>query len=64
MDRMNGARKEEPASVDPERRYVERVKEEIRRFLVHRGIEARVVDKVNRHGDTVIGVILPGSLPY
>ena len=61
---MNAARKPERAPVDPERRYVERVKEDVRRFLVHRGIEARVVEKVNRYGETVIGIILPNSLPY
>ena len=49
---------------DPDRKYVEKVKADVRRFLAFRGIEARVEDKTNRHGEVVIGIILPGPLPY
>lgn len=65
MEIMSARRGEpEPSPEERERRYVEKVKEEIRRFLEHRGIEARVLDKKNRHGETVIGIVLQEEPPY
>lgn len=37
---------------------VSQLKTAIRRLLDTKGIRARVVDKMNRHGEVVIGVIL------
>lgn len=42
---------------------VGQLKNAIRRLLEEKGIRARVLDKVNRYGEVVIGIILerPGS---
>lgn len=42
---------------------VMQLKAAIRRLLEDKGVRARVVDKVNRYGEVVIGVILerPGA---
>lgn len=37
---------------------VSQLKTAIRRLLDTKGVRARVVDKLNRHGEVVIGVIL------
>jgi hypothetical protein len=37
---------------------VAQLKSAIRRLLDTKGIRARVLDKVNRHGEIVIGVVL------
>ena len=64
MEMQPRRREPEPEPMDPERRYVEKVKADVRRFLAWRGIEARVEDKTNRHGEVVIGVILARQYPY
>lgn len=40
---------------------VVQLKAAIRRLLDAKGVRARVLDKVNRYGEVVIGVILEGS---
>jgi hypothetical protein len=45
---------------------VVQLKAAIRRLLDQKGVRARVLDKVNRYGEVVIGVILdrpPGMAP-
>ena len=42
---------------------VEPLKTLIRQVLIHRGIDATVLHKVNRRGETVIGIILERRPP-
>jgi hypothetical protein len=42
---------------------VVQLKAAIRRLLDNKGVRARVLDKVNRHGEVVIGVILERPPP-
>ncbi len=42
---------------------VSQLKTAIRRLLAAKGVRARVLDKVNRYGEIVIGVILERAAP-
>ena len=42
---------------------VVQLKAAIRRLLHHKGVRGRVLDKVNRYGEIVIGVILERASP-
>lgn len=44
---------------------VGQLKNAIRRLLDQKGVRARVLDKVNRYGEIVIGIIIekPGAAP-
>lgn len=39
------------------------LKAEIEALLKRKGIPGRVLDRVNRHGETVVGVIIPPAQP-